>query len=247
MRREAKQEASMSVQSRINATILAELDKYWMSEDKSIKTLSQLVSWSMELLSEILSANRKIKRRIESVAEARNYLLSRGLCQHSLHDRGITKMGKAIMFENMREEGANPEICATRQYKSLHRVPEENGKPSTVEPFTGKVDSELVKKALEIHSSLDSADVVPRISQEFKMRDKEEERVVKNEDAAEFVRAQRERVELPPLKEKGNSKELIQKRIQAADEESKEMLDELNSFDPMSLIGKAVKERSLND
>lgn len=246
MRREAKQEASMSVQSRINATTLAELDMYWMSEDKRIKSLSQLVAWSMDLLSEILWANQKIGKRIESVAEARKYLLSRELCQHSLYDRGITKMGKAIMFENMRAEGADPSIYANRQYKSLHRDPEENGKPSTVEPFAEKVDSELIKRATEIYNNLKDEDVVPHNSQEFAMRDRtDSNRVVRSEDAAEFVRVKREKVDLPPLKERGNSKELVQKRIQAADEESQEMLKELNSFDPMSLMSSAKKEKSV--
>ena len=243
MKREAKQEASMSVQSRISATTLAELDMYWMSEEKRIKTLSQLVAWSMDLLSEILWANQKIGRRIESVAEARNYLLSRDLCQQSLYDRGLTKMGKAIMFENMREEGAEPEVYANRQYKSLHRAPEESGKPSTVEPFIGKVDGELVKKAIELYEKIKTEDVIPHNSQEFAMREKtNNERVIRKEDAAEFVRVRREKPDLPPLKEKGNSKDLIQKRIQAAEVESQEMLDELNSFDPRSLMDKAVKK-----
>lgn len=248
MRGEAKQEASMSVQSRINATTLAELDMYWMSEDKRIRSLSQLVAWSMDLLSEILWANQKMGRRIESVAEARNYLMRRDLCQHSLHDRGITKMGKAIMFENMRAEGAEPAIYANRQYKSLHRSPDELGKPMTVEPFTDKVDSELVKQATELYNKTLTGElkVTPHFSQEYEMRDKTNDgnRVVKNEDAAEFVRVSRERVEedIPPLKEKGNSRALVEARIRKADEESQKGLDALNNIDFASLMASAKKD-----
>ena len=249
MRGEAKQEASMSVQSRINVATLAELDMYWMSEDKRIRSLSQLVAWSMDLLSEILWANQKMERRIESVAEARNYLIRRDLCQHSLHNRGITKMSKAIMFENMRNEGTEPKIYANRQYKSLHRNPEENGKPSTVEPFTEKVDGELIKRAVETYNKTltDEIKVAPYLSQEYENRDKTNDgnKVVKSEDAAEFVKVSRERSEkdIPLLKEKGNSREVIEAQIRKADEDSQKKLNALNNIDFTSLMASAVKEK----
>ena len=162
MKREQKQEASMSVQSRISAGTLAELDNYWMSEGKRIKSLSQLVSWSLDLLSEILWANQKLRHRVESVAEARNYLLDRELCQPSLYDRGFDKMGTAVRFEGMREEGIDPSKAVQsgkfidnqttlRQYHMLH-----NGK--SVNPFTGKVDSEEVRRGIEIMQNLPEMD-----------------------------------------------------------------------------------------
>ena len=158
MRREIKQEASMSVQSRISATTLAELDAYWMSEGKHIKTLSQLVSWSLDLLTEILWANRKLRYRVESIVEARRYLLERELCQPSLHERGFDKMGTAVKFEGMREEGIDPskEVrigkfvdnqTTLRQYNMLHNK-------NSVQPFMGKVDSDEVRRGVEIMESL---------------------------------------------------------------------------------------------
>lgn len=243
---EKKAEASIPVQARVNIMGLANLEMYWTSEGYQIRTMSQLIGHSIELLCEILRANQKFERELNTVADANRYLISRGLYQESMRNRSFNKIGKAILFENMRAEGASPEIYANRQYKTLHRLPDEYGKPSTVEPFAGKVDSELIKRATEIHNNLKSEDVVPHFSQEYAMRDRtDSNKIVRSEDAAEFVRVKREKVDLPPLKERGNSKELIQRRIQAADEESQETLSELNNLDPMSLMGSAKKEKSV--
>jgi hypothetical protein len=48
--------------------------------------------------------------------------------------------------------------------------------------------------------------------------------------------------ETHPLKEKGNSREVIEDRIRKADEESQKGLNELNSFNPLSLLSKAKKD-----
>jgi hypothetical protein len=48
-------------------------------------------------------------------------------------------------------------------------------------------------------------------------------------------------VELEPLKQ-GSTNEDLSERIQSNDKIANAQLDELNSFDPMSLIGKAIKE-----
>ena len=245
-RKDRKIEASIPVQARVNIIGLANLDRYWSSEGYQIKTMSQLIGHSIELLCEILRANQKFARELSTVGEANRYLSARGLHQESMRNRSFSKIGKAIMFENMRAEGVEPSIYAARQYNILHRATEDSGRVVTVEPFTGRVDSELVKKATEIYNNLETVNVVPHISQEFALRDKtNDDKVVRSEDAAEFVRVKREKVDLPLLREGGNSRELVQRRIQAADEESQEMLKELNNFDPMSLMGSAVKEKSV--
>lgn len=253
MNREQKQEASMSVQSRISAATLTELDIYWISEGRRIKSVSQLVSWSLDLLCEILWANQKLRQRVESVAEARSYLLERELIQPSLYERGFDKMGTAVSFEGMREAGIDPGKKAmsgrfadnsniTRKYNMLHNE-------RSIQPFTGKVDSEAVKKGVEIYNNLPQdghSSILDELSGMAAIRNTPttdaEEIVVKSANAATFVNNKREADELPLLKERGNTRETIERRIQAADKESKAMLDELNSFDPMSLMGKAVKE-----
>jgi len=220
MKREQKQEASMSVQSRISAATLTELDIYWMSESKKIKSISQLVSWSLDLLCEILWANQKLRRRVESIAEARKYLMERELIQPSLYERGFDKLGTAVTFEGMREAGIDPSrklmsgrfvdnSNITRKYNMLHNE-------RSVQPFTGTVDSELLKKGIEIMNNLPK-DRVSSIMDELSG--------------------------ISPLRESDNSPEAIAEHIKAIDKVADAQLDELNSFDPMSLIGKAVKEK----
>jgi len=159
MKTEAKQESSISVQSRISMNSLAELDMYWISEGKGIKTVSQLVSWSLDLLCEILRANEKLPRSIEAVREARNYLEMRALIQPSLHRRNFDKIGSAIKFEGMRENGDDPskelldsegEIANSnimRQYRILHNK-------NSVQPFDGRVVGDKIKRAVEIYKSI---------------------------------------------------------------------------------------------
>jgi len=160
MKIETRQESSISVQSRISMNSLAELDMYWISEGKGIKTVSQLVSWSLDLLCEILKANEKMPGNIETVREARNYLELRALIQPSLHRRNFNKIGSAIKFEGMRENGDDPskelidsegEIANSnviRQYRILHNK-------NSVQPFGGRVFGDKIKKAVEIYNSID--------------------------------------------------------------------------------------------
>ena len=118
-------------------------------------------------------------------------------------------------------------------------------------------NSEIIKELERIERG-----ETPYISQEYTMRDKtndgkrvvknkDEDRVVKSEDAAEFVettkleevRIRKAEEDIPLLKEKGNSREVIKVRIRKADEESQKELDALNNMDFTSLIGSAVKEK----
>lgn len=152
MNKETKQESSIPVATRVSVVTLAELDKYWVEgEGKYIKSMSQLVSWSLELLTEVLRANGKIES-IESVAEAHRRLMGRELYQPSLSKRSFNKIGTAIKFENLRLEGIDPKkdfgegSNVTRAYNMLH-----NSK--SVQPLSRKGYSELTKKAIEIYDS----------------------------------------------------------------------------------------------
>ena len=152
MDKETKQESSVPVATRVIVVTLAELDKYWVEgEGKYIRTMSQLVSWSLELLTEVLRANGKVES-IESVAEAHRRLMGRELYQPSLSKRSFNKIGTAIKFENLREEGIDPKkgfgegSNVTRAYNMLHNV-------KSVQPLNRKGYSELTKKAIEIYNS----------------------------------------------------------------------------------------------
>jgi hypothetical protein len=244
---DVKVEGSLPVQARVNIVSLANLDLYWASEGYQIRTVSQLIGFNIELLVEILKANGKLDQQVSTISNAHKYLISRGLYQKSMHDRGHKKLGMAIAFEGMRAEGMRPESYAPGIYNRLHRGADHSGEPSTVQPFTGKVSNPILDRATEIYNNLKDEDVTPFISQEFAMRDKVERVdsgvVVKNEDAAEYVRVARADIDEPPvLKEKGNSKEQVQARIRYADEQSKRDLEALNNFDPMEAMSRAKKD-----
>jgi len=166
--REKKQEASVPIQSRISVISLAELDMYWMSEGNNIRTMSRLVAWGIELLCEVLRSNGKLPHQIDSITEANNYLLSRNLYQPSLRKRSFQKIGTAITFEGMRDNGDDPSVKigsgkdivnsnVTRKYNMLHNE-------KSVEPYNGSIISDKVRRATEIYNSLKN--VEPIISQQ---------------------------------------------------------------------------------
>ena len=87
-RKITKTESSMPVQSRISLITLANLDKFWMSKGKTIRNMSMLVNWSVDLLSEVLDANGELDNieggRISRLLEAYRYLEARMLIQPSM-------------------------------------------------------------------------------------------------------------------------------------------------------------------
>lgn len=245
MRAEAKQEASMSVQSRISAATLAELDMYWLSEGKRIKSLSQLISWSTDLLCEILWANGKLASRVESVAEARKYLLDRELCQPSLYERGFAKMGVAVSFEGMREAGIDPskEVKYGKfvdnkntisKYHMLHNKRSVRFFEDRVE--RGQFDEEIMK-----HYNSASDEEIRQRTFERELGYKTPQKPIEESKPlaipTRIVNTERIEEELPPMKERGNSPEDIAARIRKADEEEQKKLDILNG-DPRLLFEK---------
>lgn len=134
MEKRLRQESSIPVQTRVSIVSLAELDLYWFREGHSIRTMSQLISWSLDLLREVLEANGKVPGEFDTVAKAHQYLQARGLYQRGMKERGIKKISTALRFESLREEGLDPRSVAPIQHNILHRK-------GSVEPLEGKVDS----------------------------------------------------------------------------------------------------------
>jgi len=146
--REVKQESSVPVMSRVSVFNLVELDNYWeVGEGVGVRTMSQLVSWSLDLLCEILRANGKLPLEVGSVSEAHNYLLKRGLYQPSMKKRSFEKIGAAIRFENLREEGVEPSKLVKHQYGILHNK-------NSVQPLDVVGVSDLVSRATEIFNNI---------------------------------------------------------------------------------------------
>ena len=116
--REVKQERSISVQGRVDIVELAELCVYFEREGVRVKSMSQLVGWSISLLREVMSRNGMI-REIGSIARAHQLFEERGLYQRALKSRNMQKIATAVRFEGMRESGYDP-IETGRQFGVLH-------------------------------------------------------------------------------------------------------------------------------
>lgn len=129
-----RQESSIPTQTRVSIVTLAELDLYWFKEGYSIRTMSQLLSWSLDLLRDILEANGKVSGEFDTVVKAHQYLEARSLYQRGLKSRSFKKIGAALRFESLREEGKDPKRVAPAQHSMLHRS-------TSVEPLEGIVDA----------------------------------------------------------------------------------------------------------
>ena len=67
---EIKVEASIPVSSRIDIRVLAEMCAYWDESGRYIKTMSQLVNWSMDLCSQVLKINDMLPVTMDTLLEA---------------------------------------------------------------------------------------------------------------------------------------------------------------------------------
>jgi len=120
MSRTVKEESSVPVQSRVSFMSLAKLHAYWVGEGYSIRTMSQLVGWSIDLLCEVLEANEKMPMQIKTLAEAHSYLQCHDLYQKSMRERALKKIGTALRFESMRSVGEDPKDVVPVQHSMMH-------------------------------------------------------------------------------------------------------------------------------
>jgi hypothetical protein len=118
--RERKRESSIPAQARIDIRVLAALDEYWMVKGVNIRTMSQLISWSLDLLFEVMSNNDELVTVFDTVGAAHEHLNRRGLYQSSMMGKGSKKVMHAIMFDNLRMEGVDPSIRVKNQYSMIH-------------------------------------------------------------------------------------------------------------------------------
>lgn len=160
-----REENSVPVESRISIRRLAELDIYWEREGYQIRTMSQLVAWSMELLCTVLEANEKAVE-IETIREAYERLVIRGL---KVKKAGFMKMGAMLRFESMREEGLNPVEYAGAQYAVVNRR-------NTMSPMPGEAKAVYVSPFEEDYRKAQ----ILKEQEEQDRRNKEVENAVKD-------------------------------------------------------------------
>ncbi len=119
---EVKMEGSISIQARIDLKCLASLDKYWMDNEVVIKSMSQLVGWSMELCLELLVKQGVIGKKFDVLTEAHSWMVGRELYQKSMKKRGIKKLVTAIGFEELRANGVDPKDYARSKFGQMHNA-----------------------------------------------------------------------------------------------------------------------------
>lgn len=149
-----KQESSIPVQSRVSLISLAELAGYWEGTEYEIRSMSQLISWSLDLLRDILKANEMITEDIESVAEARDYLVGKGLWQQKVAKRAFTKIGNAVRFQGFRDLGENPET-RDEMSKIGHNLMHNK---HSVSPYRDRVSArqKMVSEMTEVYHELEA-------------------------------------------------------------------------------------------
>lgn len=120
MERGVRVESSLPVQSRVSIVDLARLDMFWREEESVVmRSMSQLVSWSVSALCDLLEANGLVRKGL-GVREAHEYLKERGLYQKSVLKRGRKKITAAVQLETLRRQGSDPETHAPKQHGYLH-------------------------------------------------------------------------------------------------------------------------------
>ena len=63
----SKIERSIPVQTRVDLNTLAELDLFWTNEGYNIRSMSQLVSWTIEMCKDIIVNNQKMPQIFDSL------------------------------------------------------------------------------------------------------------------------------------------------------------------------------------
>ncbi len=140
-------EGSIVVSARVNVKKLAELDSYMCNQGYNVRSMSQLVGWSIDLLCSILEANGLAKEM--TLAEANRRMEVRELYQKSNKKRSFMKLGTAMRFESMREEGVDPSKYAPSHDKIINRSNAVQPLPEGLQPYGTNEDWEKAKKANE--------------------------------------------------------------------------------------------------
>lgn len=121
MDKSVRKESSIPVQGRISIVDLANMDRYWqIKEGISIKSMSQLLSWTFTAMCDVIKANGKMPEVIKSVSDAHRYLNMRGLYQQSMKKKGQSRIIAAMGFENLRSQGLDPAHHSQTAYNTVH-------------------------------------------------------------------------------------------------------------------------------
>lgn len=239
----AKQESSIPVQSRVSFMSLAKLHVYWSLEGYSIRTMSQLVSWSVDLLCEVLEANEKMPAHIETLAEAHSYLMAQGIYQKSMQGRAFKKIGTALKFETMRNQGQDPHIAMPRQHSIMHGRTAEI--PDNVVSAGGMSDEEWeeIQRKIRKENEKDRIALVKTATETAKaagliVSEPEPERLSQEEVRAKYFK-ERRMIEAGEIDEEKPESESVDIKVSSAkgmsDEEYEAKMEEIKKRDKVRL------------
>jgi len=224
------------VQVWVDSRVLATIVRWMDSKGNYPRFMSQGVRRPLEVLTGFLVDNGEVEM-VEDTDEARTLLTRRFNIELNRGGRGAKNVTHNLSLSDRRND-------LGERIQSSNRINDVN------RPMRGQSDPKiaaLVEEARRVQKELfsdESKEITHYDYDEPKEEVKRvyEDKVVKNEDAAEFVRVARIEREVPLLKERGNSRETIEARIRKADEESQRGLDELNNIDFASLMASAKKD-----
>lgn len=162
MNNDIRREASIPVQSRIDIRTLAEICRYFRISDINIKSASQLVSWSLEMLLQTLKINDKLPNERPTIEDAYGYLGREGLMQKRML---YGKVSKGLAFESIRMEGENPAEKASHSHKMVHNNPNWTG-GGEIPDIT--VSAEAQRKAREFLENYEKEQDILRLKESQK-------------------------------------------------------------------------------
>jgi len=113
---EVRREASVPAQSRIDIRTLAQLTQYWFDTGVHVKSISQLISWSLESMVEILRINGKTGEK-PTIEKAEEFMSTLGLMQRGMKRK---KLLIAKTSESLSIEGSSLQSYAPKEYKAIH-------------------------------------------------------------------------------------------------------------------------------
>jgi len=146
-------ENSIPVQARVDVRTLGNMVLYFSNEGYIVSSISQLVSWSMDLCLEILVKAGYAKDQLTDPSDAYRYMDVMGLRQKSLIRRGMAKTITAKGFNEVRLAGGDPRFENKNRYDQIHNRETFEDMPVEVE-----VESEGMKGISDMSSKYYTAD-----------------------------------------------------------------------------------------
>lgn len=154
--KESRAEATMPIGSRVDLVTLANLIIFWENQGMAIKSVSMLVSWTLDAFMMIMENSGKMEHGVKTLEVAYQVLEDKRLLQKGMKKRMSAKFMKSRAMENLRLDGLDARSHGGRFYEELHPRNEVEASP-----FGGrgsKKDRDFIDKAVEKYHELEEGD-----------------------------------------------------------------------------------------